>query len=112
MEDRNKIMSDKDLDRLLNAVNHPVRPLGAEQRLMGRIATESARAATNARKTGAWPWMSALPLAASLVLGLYLGQSGYQPSWLDLQDTASLGDGSDLPTGFEELEEISMDAST
>ncbi len=103
MDDDRNMMSDGDLDRLLNVASHPQRPLGAEQRLMKRLSAEP-QVHTSRPKRGV-AWISALPLAASLLLGVYLGQSGYEPAFLGTQDTAALTDeNTDMTTGLEELE--------
>ncbi len=102
-------MTDHELDRLLAAASKPELPAGALVRLNARIAAEegtsnvvtlqprNAKAAELRSRLG---WLAGLPLAASLVLGIYLGNSDTAPSFLtdtayellsgvDLDDTTS-----------------------
>jgi anti-sigma factor RsiW len=106
MDDKHNTITDQNLDRLLNAASHPDRPLGAEQRLMRRIALETpSQAVSPGRKLA---WLSALPLAASLAFGFYLGQAGLGSPLFDTQVVAS----DDAVTGFEELEDVASEDAT
>jgi hypothetical protein len=106
MDDKRNTITDRDLDRLLNAASHPDRLLGAEQRLMRRIALETPTQAVAQRRNLAW--LSALPLAASLAFGFYLGQTGLGSPLFDTQVVAS----DDAVTGFEELEDVGLEDAT
>ena len=105
MKDDMNLMPDTKLDQLLNAASHPQRSLGAEQRLMKRLALEPQVIGKGRPAESRGFWLAAFPLAASLLLGVYLGQTGYEPAILGTQETASLtDDGTDFPTGLEDLE--------
>ena len=88
-------MNDKDLDQLLNFASAPE---GTEQGMNALLRRISAPQQVQPRKTAYW--LSALPLAASLVLGLYLGASGV--------DVLSASD-SDLVSGIEDVETVALE---
>ena len=67
-------MNEHDLDRLLSAASAPKPAAGFEQRLLEKIAPTNNVIALPKRKTAS-PWLIGLPLAASLVLGVWLGAS-------------------------------------
>lgn len=67
-------MQDRDLDKLLSAASTPKPSAGFEQRLLAKIAPANNIIAFPRRKTAS-PWLIGLPLAASLVLGVWLGAS-------------------------------------
>ncbi len=88
-------LNDRDLNRLLNVASLPG---GAEQgmaNLLQHINTQPAIRQKNVY------WLSALPLAASLALGLYLGASGI--------DFMSTTDTSDLTSGTEDVETVALE---
>jgi hypothetical protein len=92
-------LNDRDLNRLLNVASLPG---GAEQgmaNLLRRINTQQ----QVPRQKNAY-WLSALPLAASLALGLYLGASGI--------DFMSTTDTSDLTSGIEDVETIALESQS
>jgi hypothetical protein len=97
-QDHQGLMSDRDLDRLLTAVSGPKPPLGAQARLLSRIAAETAASQPQA---ATWRWIMAAPLAASLALGVYLGAAGYGTGLLFTDDVAYAGS---FETGIEEAE--------
>lgn len=73
------------IDILLEAATNPELPAGAEERLLARLEGE-ARVVTPASRK-AQPglvlrWTAALPLAASLALGIYLGAMGALDAFL------------------------------
>ena len=93
-----ELMSDAELDRLLALATRPPPPEGAEARLMARLAAAEAGAnvvAFRQKPRRLVPWLSALPLAASLACGIYLGASGAADSYLPVAtDTvAAMDDG-------------------
>ncbi len=91
-------LNDRDLNRLLNVATLPD---GTEQgmaKLLQRITTQQPAA----RQKNAY-WLSALPLAASLALGLYLGASG-----IDFMSTTD----TDLASGIEDVETIASEGQT
>lgn len=71
-------MHDDDLDKLLSFASTPKISAGFEQRLIAKIApannVPNTAIAFPKRKTAS-PWLIGLPLAASLVLGVWLGAS-------------------------------------
>jgi hypothetical protein len=92
-------MSDAELDQVLREATSPRIPLGAEGRLVKRLAVASPVAV--AIRPRSFAWLSALPLAASLVLGIYLGTTGYGT---DMFATTVATTESDIITGIEEAE--------
>lgn len=67
-------MHNNDLDKMLSAASAPKPSAGFEQRLLAKIASANNVIAFPKRKTAS-PWLIGLPLAASLVLGVWLGAS-------------------------------------
>ncbi len=67
-------MHDRDLDKLLSTASAPKPSVGFEQRLLAKIAPANNIISFPRRKTAS-PWLIGLPLAASLVLGVWLGAS-------------------------------------
>ena len=73
---------EQEIDRVLGLASNPVVPEGAMARLMARVVEEPQEAkvvAFPARPRawrGALRYAAALPLAASLALGVYLGAQG------------------------------------
>lgn len=70
-----------DIDAVLGLASAPGLPPGAMDRLMARIAEEPQQASVVAlaprpQRRGVWRLAAALPLAASLALGVYLGAQG------------------------------------
>ena len=67
------------LEALLAADTPPPPPAGLQQRIMAAAGISGGRAATPERKAANdthLPWWMAAPLAASLLLGVWLGLSG------------------------------------
>lgn len=95
MTERNnrEVMSDDDLDQLLQTASEPPRPLGAEQRMMKRIAAVGNAPASRLERTGRFAWLAGgFPLAASLALGLYLGAQGLSIDTIGQTDLAGYDD--------------------
>ncbi len=91
-------LNDRDLNRLLNVASLPE---GAGQGmgiLLQRINTQQR---IPQQKTAFW--LSALPLAASLALGLYLGASGI--------DVMSATD-TDPVSGIEDVETVALETQS
>ncbi|MCA0433535.1 MAG: hypothetical protein LCH46_09735 [Proteobacteria bacterium] len=116
-------MSDDELDRLLSAATRPVVPDGALARLNARIAREGGADNVVAlqrsvkeppRQSSRLGWLAGLPLAASLVLGIYLGSSGAGPGFLP--DTAyELLSGVNLEdsmSGIDDVLSVAEESST
>ena len=100
----------KQIDRVLAAATSPELPAGAIERLLERLAGEDSAIAMPLRKLLPRPvlrWSSALPLAASLALGIYLGAMGtidrLLPESVTGELAASDGDNADL-SGVSEAE--------
>jgi hypothetical protein len=108
----------RDIDRLLNLAVAPPALAGFEARLMARIdagdgpsnvVALTPRAATP--KSGL-KWLAALPLAASLALGLYLGAQGRFDSLLPSMVTGTVAQADDDtsdPSGVTEVTDYSGD---
>lgn len=112
-------VNDRELDKLLAMAARPVVPRGAEARLMAAIdgASRNTVVAFRPRQVPArskLPWLTAIPLAASLAFGLWLGLAGVGNSLLP----SSLGGDSvasvdlDFPTGIDEAEAMVEDNRT
>jgi hypothetical protein len=74
-------LNDRELDRLLSMATQPQPPQGAEARLLARLppaATADVVAFRRrpAPRPGVAAWLTALPFAASLAFGLWLGLAG------------------------------------
>lgn len=85
------------IDRVLGLANAPAIPAGAEARLMARIGAEAGGTVIGfrrpaARRPSLFRFAAAVPLAASLALGIYLGARGEFDFMLPsaLTDTAAL----------------------
>ncbi len=101
-------MSDETLDHLLAQASVISVPKGAEDRLLKIIAL----APVAARPQPRWALRAALPLAASLALGIYLGAGGYGDSFFSTTATASQTDEQLFTTGFEEAVTAAEDGVT
>jgi hypothetical protein len=90
-------MTDKELDQILHQVRQPVLPEGFAARLQQKLETakdDNVVAFPQRKPAPTIPrrfWLSAIPLAASLVFGLYLGAAGIQLATSDDAEEASLG---------------------
>ena len=109
MENSDNNQTDKALEKLLKRATDPAIPEGAEARLMAAI--QSVEPQSNVVSFRPNPrfqrWAVGLPLAASLVLGIYLGSKGtldnYMPDSIvgeTLADTSDPGPG----TGLDDAE--------
>ena len=106
------VFSDRDLDVLLNTAKQPGLPHGFAERLQAKLDVEAAN------NVIAFPqkhqqahsrrgyWLSAIPLAASLAAGIYLGAMAELPAMFSgLQDAvASLSSDNALDLGIEDTE--------
>jgi hypothetical protein len=103
------VMSDTELDRLLALATVPAVPEGAEARLMARLAQVEAGETVvtfKPRQRRLVPWLSALPLAASLACGIYLGAAGFADPYMTTSDTVAAMDDSAAP-GLDDMLAIS-----
>lgn len=75
-------MTDKELDRLLGLASHPAPAADAAARAAARAMRDAEKsnvitfAPTQAPQRSTIGWLAALPLAASLAAGIYLGSAG------------------------------------
>jgi hypothetical protein len=106
-------LSDDELDTLLAKAKQPEVPQGFAERLQQKLdrAPESNVVAFPARESAAPVrrfWLSALPLAASLILGVWLGATGGLPAALSSLAPTSVADAVDqvLEIGIEDVESI------
>ena len=83
MEQDHNRSDDREIQAVLSRASQPGLPAGAMDRLMARIAVEpqdAARPAAVVARRGTassvWRYFAAVPLAASLALGLWLGANG------------------------------------
>jgi hypothetical protein len=104
---------DSDLEKLLARVKQPALPIGFAERLQAKLQVEapnnviafpqkkSAVTASSRRV-----WLSAIPLAASLALGVYFGAMGTVPETFSGLEGTFISDASEtLPDiGFEDTE--------
>jgi hypothetical protein len=84
------------IDIVLEAATNPELPAGAEERLLARLKGESRVVTLQSRKAQPGPvlrWTAALPLAASLALGIYLGAMGTLDAFLPETVTGELAAG-------------------
>ncbi len=94
------------IDRVLAQASMPELPVGAMDRLMAKLddaapAPESNvvlfRPAVQGPRRRIWRYAAALPLAASLALGLYLGSRGTLDTLLPTAITGSVALNDDVP---------------
>jgi hypothetical protein len=90
-----------DVRKLLRLASEPPVPADAAARLMARIAREPQAVAMRSRPPGARPglvrYAAALPLAASLALGVYLGARGTLDFMLPSAITGGVAQVDDTP---------------
>lgn len=105
--------SDRELESLLNKARQPQLPRGFAERLQAKLQLEPASniIAFPLKQQQHVPsrrgyWLSALPLAASLAAGIYLGSIGELPAmFAGLEDVvASLSGDTGLELGIEDTE--------
>jgi hypothetical protein len=108
----NNIMTDIELDHLLATTRQPHLPQGFADRLHRKLEQGAASNVVafpqRAKQTRAQPrlWLSALPLAASLAIGIYVGAKGSLPDSLSGIESAFLNTATDsgLSIGIEDTE--------
>lgn len=120
MTGKDRILTDEELDNLLNVATAPDIPVDFEQRLARRLAAESGsnvvpfpqRAKQAPIKT--WRWQMPAALVASLVLGIWLGTQGSVSSAIAAAtETAMLGSASDFgPAGLDDIGDYDLDDAT
>jgi hypothetical protein len=110
-------MTDHELDRLLQSAPAPTPPLGAKGRLMARLAEPApGRVAPRIPVQHKMQrfWYAGIPLAASLVLGIYLGASGVGQTVIPGTTTEILVGAlsGDVSTGMDEAEILAEESQS
>jgi hypothetical protein len=101
-------MSDDALNQLLAQASIISAPTGAEDRLLRMLGPAPVARHLQPR----WALRAALPLAASLALGIYLGAGGYGDVFFSAPTTVSQDDEQLFTTGFEEAVTAAEDGVT
>jgi hypothetical protein len=112
MENRDDAEMDKVLGKLLQRATDPAIPPGAEDRLMAaiRAAGQQPNVVQLRPRPGTSRWLVGLPLAASLLLGIYLGTRDTLDSYLPdsvIGSTLAGGTDSDISSGLDDVENYS-----
>ncbi len=115
-----KMLSDQELDLLLANASQPEIPLDFAERFARRIAVAHsnnviafpARKAAQSSSSLAFPMAAAL--AASLIVGIWVGANGQLGTMFATQtETAILGSSNDFaPSGIEDLTAVAEDNKT
>jgi hypothetical protein len=102
-----KMLNDSELDKLLAQASTPPLPEDYQSRLLAKINTGNVIAFKAGRRKTAW--LFGLPLAASLVIGVWLGASETTSDLLSVtgSDIASVD-----ASGFEDIVSIIEDDLT
>ena len=117
MTGMDRILTDEELEQLLKMASAPQLPTGFEQRLERRIASEAGsnvvqfpRRGKSAERT-IWRWPVPAALAASLIVGIWLGAQGSLSNEIEsATETAMLGSTSDFaPAGIDDISDIDLD---
>ena len=109
-------MTDTELDKLLNLASKPPLATDAHELLLAKItARQSDNPASNVvnfpistKKAKSIHWLAALPLAASLAAGIWLGAAGQGTDYLfNVSDEfASVTDSFATSTGIDDAESL------
>jgi hypothetical protein len=109
-------MSDHELDRLFALASKPAPLPGAEDRFMAKLNHENIVAFRSKSKKAqsAISWIAALPLAASLAFGVWLGAAGIGTNILpeSLGGDAVAAADVDVISGIDEAETLAEDDQT
>ena len=113
MTKENNLMTDHELDQLLDAVPTPAASSGAKARLLAK-AQHNMNVVTIKPRSRANYWLSGLPLAASLTAGLYLGLSGLDQTILPglTEDTLVGTLSEEVATGLDEAESFDEESQS
>jgi hypothetical protein len=97
---------DSDLEKLLARVKQPALPIGFAERLQAKLQVEAPNNVIAVTASSRRVWLSAIPLAASLALGVYFGAMGTVPETFSGLEGTFISDASEtLPDiGFEDTE--------
>ena len=120
MTGTDKTLTDDELDILLTVATTPTVPSGFEQSLARRLAAESANNVVPFPQRAkpvphrVWQWQMPAALAASLVLGIWLGTQGTVSTAIaGATETAMLGSASDFgPAWLDETDDYDLLDST
>ena len=115
-----EMLTEKELDALLELASEPQVPLDFEKSLARRLVAERANNIVpfpqriKPPPRYAWRWQMPAALAASLVLGIWFGTQGSVDNALaDATETAMLGSANDFgPAGLEELDNFDLGDAT
>lgn len=107
-----KLMSDAQLDSLLSKTKQPPLPRGFADRLQAKLEQPAPNnvIAFPQKKSQPAPsrriWLSAIPLAASLAIGIYLGEQGTLADSIATLDSSLVSDATDsvFNIGIEDTE--------
>ena len=108
----NKNMTDMELDQLLAQATQPDLPKGFAERLQAKLEQPAASnviafpARQQVKPSTRRYWLSAIPLAASLAFGIYVGAAGSLPDSLSGLESSLVSDATDslLGVGIEDTE--------
>jgi hypothetical protein len=109
MKNEPDVMSDAELDALLSLASKPSLPLGAKSRLTAKVNAASRGDTTMGARPKQWRGLvAAVPLAASLALGIYLGREVDSESYLPTSAYELLAgiSAQDPLTGIEDAEDL------
>ena len=116
-----RILTDKELDALLAKASVPKVPMGFEQRLAQRVANEVqsnvVQFPLKAKAVASTPWRWPVPaaLAASLIIGIWLGAQGLVGNIIDgtTTETAMTNSTGDFgPAGLDDISDIVTDTAS
>jgi hypothetical protein len=115
-------MTDAELDRLLTLASKPPSTGDAQKALLARIARGTSVNPTSnivdfpgsTKKSSPVRWLAALPLAASLAAGIWLGAAGQGTDYLfNVSDElASVTDSFNTSTGIDDAESLTEEDLT
>ena len=120
MTGTDRILTDTELDQLLKMASTPQLPTGFEQRLARRMASDAGSNVvqfprrTKLTEPTIWRWSVPAALAASLIIGIWLGAQGSVGNVFEgATETAMLGSASDFaPAGLDEISDIDLDSAS
>ncbi len=110
-------MDDQSLDQILGLASKPELSADFESRVMADLPLQmrpSAQVIAFPRRKAPGPWVLGLPLAACLVLGVWLGASGDASDILPVSTTTSAMASADQlsPSGIDDIENLSAGDQT
>jgi hypothetical protein len=108
----NNLVTDAELDAMLKAATQPTLPRGFAERLQAKLEQPTASNVIAFPQKKTLPvkspklWLSAIPLAASLAIGIYLGAQGNMAESLNGLSTSLVADATDsaIDIGIEDTE--------